>query len=95
MFRRNLSLLIVCALQEVSSVSAVSQQGRSSGEKGANKVPRPRTKHGHKTDYLFGALPPAPGEFRGGRPPTPDRAGSRPSEVPKSSSMRSVSTSSS
>ena len=76
-------------------MSAVSQQGRSSGDKAANKVPRPRTKHGHKTDYLFGALPPAPGEFRGGRPPTPDQAGNRPSEVPKSSSMRSVSTSSS
>ncbi|CAL5221784.1 g4046 [Coccomyxa viridis] len=78
---------------DIPEVSSASQQG--SGDKAANKAPRPRTKHGHKTDYLFGALLPSPGEFRGGRPPTPDRAGSRPSEVPKSSSMRSVSTSSS
>ena len=75
-------------------MSAASQQGRSSGDKGVAKAPRPRTKHGHKTDYLFGALPPAPGESRG-RPPMPDAPGSRPSDVPKSSSMRSVSTSSS
>ena len=75
-------------------MSAASQPGRSSSDRGAARAPRPRTKHGNKTDYLFGALPPAPAEFRG-RPPTPDRAGSRPSDVPKSSSMRSVSTSSS
>lgn len=63
-------------------MSVASQQGRRSSDKGVAKAPRPRTQHGHKTDYLFGALPPAPGEVPG-RPPT----------VPKSQSMPSVSAS--
>lgn len=59
------SAVFMCliALQEVTSVSSVSRQNSRSGDRGASKVPRPRTKHGHKTDYLFGSLPPVPQRF--------------------------------
>ena len=62
----------------------VARQNSRPGEKGACKAPRPRNAHGHKTAYLLGALPPAPGEA-GGRPPTPN---------PKTDSRRSLSSSS-
>ncbi len=64
-------------LQEVDSVQSVARQNSRPGDKGATKPPRARMQHGHKTDYLFGSLPPHPRE---------QEAAGRPLAVPKSES---------
>ena len=85
--KRIFCLRLLCSLpQEVDSVQSVARQNSRPGDKGAPKAPRARMQHGHKTDYLFGSLPPHPKE---------QEAAGRPPAVPKSESGRSLSASAS